>query len=91
MYLGLIPIVSDVGGNPEWVQHGANGWLAQSGNANDFVRAMTLALEMTKPRRRDAVRQNRDLVQTRADWSLNFSRLLPELAGFSQSPGSAHR
>lgn len=86
MYLGLIPIVSDVGGNPEWVQHGVNGWLAQPGDADDFARAMTRALEMSDSQRRNAIQLNYDLIHARADWALNFSKLLPDLAGFSNLP-----
>ena len=83
MYLGVIPIVSDVGGNPEWVQHRTNGWLAQSGNAADFARAMNEALRMSETHRHDVTKRNHDLICTRADWALNIGRLLPDLMQFS--------
>jgi len=88
MYLGVIPIVSNVGGNPEWIRHGINGWLAESGDADDFARALNLGRQMTESRRLGAIQSNRNLVQSRADWTLNFSRWLSELTQLAHPPTS---
>lgn len=89
MYLGVLPIVSDIGGNPEWVQHGVNGWLAKSDDPEDFNSALIQAFETTAPRRLEICRWNRDLIRSRADWVLNFSRLVHDLAKFSERWGGS--
>jgi L-malate glycosyltransferase len=76
MASGLPVIVTDIPANREWVQHGVNGWLAADGDAEEFGRALLLAASLTLQDRHRMASQNRRVVEERADWSINFAKVL---------------
>lgn len=81
MYCGVLPIVSDVGGNPEWVRHGENGWLVQVGDPGSVAMAMLEAIDLEATERQGIASHNRTVVRERADWRKNF----PEFVRFMSS------
>jgi len=70
-----LPIVAtNVGGIPQQVKHGENGFLVESGNVKNFKEAIitlmdngSLAIEMGK--------RNRELVKKKYSWSINAQKL----------------
>jgi L-malate glycosyltransferase len=76
MASGLPVIVTDIPANREWVQHGVNGWLAADGDAEEFGRTLLLAASLTPQDRHRMASQNRRVVEERADWGVNFARVL---------------
>lgn len=72
---GLPVLVSDIPGNQEWVKPGVNGWLFRDGDADDLANKILMAVEQrqTFPSMGSAARQ---VAETKADWSKNFSLLL---------------
>ena len=76
MATGLPVVVTDAPGNHEWIVTGENGWLAAPGDADAFKRAMLDAAEMTHSGRERMAIANRRLIEQRADWNVNFGKLL---------------
>ena len=76
MRAGLIPIVSDVGGNREWVEDGRNGWLTRAMDPSSLAMAMHDALVCGEDRKRQMVAVNRRLVEQRANWERNMEGLV---------------
>ena len=85
MYLGVIPIVNDVGGNPEWIQPGINGWLVQPGDPRGFFTAMAQAYQLSFSRKLEISQRNRAEVCSRADWKVNFGKLVHDISAFSKT------
>ena len=76
MATGLPVVVTDAPGNREWVVTSENGWLAAPGDADAFKRAMLDAAEMSHSGRQRIAIANRRLIEQRADWNVNFGKLL---------------
>ena len=76
MATGLPVIVTEAPGNREWVAARENGWLVAPGDADAFKRAMLNAAEMSLSRRERMAMANRQVIEQRADWNVNFGRLL---------------
>jgi L-malate glycosyltransferase len=76
MATGLPVVVTDIASNREWVSHGENGWLAGSGSAKDFARALLCAASLVPERRKAISERNQDIIRKRANWDLNFPALL---------------
>ncbi len=75
MGCGLPVIVTNAYGNREWVQHEKNGWLCPAGNEQALASAILEALQDNDARL--AMSQaNADLVRARANWNVNFQKLL---------------
>jgi len=72
LYHGAVPIVSDVGGNPEWVKDHANGFLARVGSVSEFADAINAFANIENGQRRKIAEANRNLVVQRANWRNNF-------------------
>jgi glycosyltransferase involved in cell wall biosynthesis len=74
MASGTPVIVSDIPGNREWVEPGAQGWLFPDGDANALAQCILNAIA-----RRDLLpemgRAARALAEQRADWDRNFPEL----------------
>ena len=83
MYFGLTPIVADIGGNPEWVRHGQNGWLARVGAPAEFADAMRAAAQLGGVERQSMATVNHEQVRSRADWHANMRTFAAQLAVFS--------
>ena len=65
-------IVSDVGGNSEWVQNEINGWVSPLGDTGNLRRVLVDAIRIEPARRNRFIEHNYRLVQERADWAKNF-------------------
>lgn len=73
MYMGLVPIVTNVGGSPEWVEDGANGFLVGLGSDSDFALAMTKAIRLSPQDRNRMIALGRNGVASKANWNTNFN------------------
>lgn len=75
MGCGLPVIVTDGFGNREWVIHHENGWLYPAANAD--VLAATVLEALDEDELRVAMgKTNAEAVRSRANWELNFGKLL---------------
>jgi glycosyltransferase involved in cell wall biosynthesis len=72
MACGLFPVVSDIPANREWIAHGANGLVADPGDAGAIARAIAAAWN-NRDLRESAAKKNAGLIETRADWYQNMS------------------
>jgi glycosyltransferase involved in cell wall biosynthesis len=75
MATGLPVIVTDAHGNREWVGPD-NGWLAPAKDADANAQAILIAEGMEASQRENMRAANRKVVEQRADWNLNFDKLL---------------
>ena len=73
MACGLPVIVSDIPSNREWVKSEVNGWLFEDGNSNGLAARI---LEVSTTQRSEVGAAARGIAERRADWSVNFPRLL---------------
>ena len=74
MASGLIPIVSDIPANREWIEHDRNGLLFKPGDDGELATALARAIAYE--RWMDGAREaNRRLVETRADARANMTTL----------------
>ncbi len=83
MACGLLPIVTDIPANREWIESGRNGLLVPVGDAGALETAMAAAWQ-DAALRKSASRANQAVVEERADWSENMSvvgALFDRLAG----------
>ena len=75
MACGCPVVVSDIPGNREWVTVGENGWQFPDGDANALAGTILTAID----RREDLNemgRAARQVTELRADWKVNFQKLL---------------
>ncbi len=72
---GLPCLVSDIGGNREWIEEGVNGWLFRDGDVDDLARKILQAIESRRSLKQigEAARKT---AEQKADWSKNFGKLL---------------
>ncbi len=74
MAAGLFPVVSDIAGNRQWVNHGTNGLMFDPGSAPSLAETITKAAS-----RRSSfgwvASMNRDRVEREAIWEDNMDRL----------------
>lgn len=72
---GLPCLVSDIPGNREWIEDGANGWLFRDGDADDLAERILYAIRHRSsfPEIGKVARQT---AEQRADWKKNFGKLL---------------
>lgn len=75
MGCGLAVIVSNVGGNKEWILPRRNGWLCPVGDVDALANATKEALDDDEARRKMG-QANVRIVRECADWSRNFGRFL---------------
>ncbi|MGH9709798.1 MAG: glycosyltransferase family 4 protein [Candidatus Acidiferrales bacterium] len=75
MGCGLPAIVTDGYGNREWVFHRENGWLYPAGNVDALVTTVFEALREEELRAAMG-EANVAVVRSRANWELNFGKLL---------------
>jgi len=75
MATGCPSAVSAVGGNPEWISPGQQGWLFPCGDVDALSRIIVEAVGQPD-RLREMGSSARRIVEKRGNWSLNFQRLL---------------
>ena len=73
---GVPAVVTDVGGNPEWIEPECGGWLAPVGDARAFAMGILRAARLDDASRKALVDRNRRIIEERADWHRNTRRLL---------------
>jgi L-malate glycosyltransferase len=71
---GIPAIVSDIPSNREWIREGDCGWCFKDGSSVDLSSRMLAASRYEN--REEMAERCRDLAETRADWKINFSKLL---------------
>lgn len=74
MATGLVCVVSDIPGNREWVSHGREGFLFESGNLESLTRTLRECIE-AKGEWLQLGCEARALVEARADWKKNSAKL----------------
>lgn len=72
---GLPALVSDIPGNREWLSHSAAGWLFKDGDEDDLAHYM-VRIAHDRPGLIQARAAARQLAEQRADWRMNFPKLL---------------
>jgi L-malate glycosyltransferase len=75
MACGLPVLVSDIPGNHEWVVPGGNGWLFREGDSEALAMAIRKAFT-ERSRLPEMGEKARQSVEKRADWDLNFQKML---------------
>ena len=84
MACGLPVVVTNCHGNLEWVEAGKNGWLVTPGDPVALAEALEAAL-VDSASLVQMKHANIEKARTRADWNVNFPRLL-ELLEFVAKP-----
>jgi glycosyltransferase involved in cell wall biosynthesis len=74
MAVGLLPVVTDIEANRNWIQDGENGLLFAAGDDAALARMILKALE-DEPLRERALRENPRLIASRASWGTSMERL----------------
>ena len=74
MACGLPAVVTDIPGNTEWIREGVNGLVARRSDAQSIADAIVRLLEDDKMREAMSA-ANRRMVDEKADFSKNFSKL----------------
>jgi glycosyltransferase involved in cell wall biosynthesis len=82
---GRLAVVSDIPGNCEWITPGVNGWLFPAGDAHALANAIMTAQEQ-RTKFIEMGRAARTLVEERADWKINFPKLLEAYEAAILSP-----
>jgi L-malate glycosyltransferase len=88
MTSGLIPILSDIPANREWIRHGENGFLFPAGDPVALARCMESAME-GQPWMSAARESNRRTVATHGDAETNVGLLYERLQQVVATTGSA--
>jgi glycosyltransferase involved in cell wall biosynthesis len=74
MATGLFPVVSDIEGNREWIENGANGILFEPESPESLAEAILAALRMSE-KFKTIAEANRRRIETEAIWQDNMHRL----------------
>jgi L-malate glycosyltransferase len=83
MATGLLPVVTDIPGNREWIEHGRNGLLFPCGDVGKLTELLIQAMHDKELRQR-AREENLRLVEEKAVWENNMKIVedrLQEIAG----------
>ena len=72
---GLPCLVSDIPGNREWIEDGANGWLFRDGDADDLAEKILYAIKNRRSFKKIG-ESARKTAEQKADWQKNFGKLL---------------
>ena len=74
MSCGLPPVISDIPANQEWVQHGLNGFLWQTGDSKALANCIIMLLR--NPKQAEAFgKLNREIVVQEADYEDNMAKI----------------
>ena len=72
---GTPALLSSIPGNLEWVEEGKNGWFFPVGDVDACAETMLAAYE-NKGQLLEMRKRSREIAEERADWELNFPKLL---------------
>jgi glycosyltransferase involved in cell wall biosynthesis len=72
---GLPALVSDIPGNCEWVKPGLNGWHFRDGDLNSLISTLRVLLH-EQDRLSELGEAARGIAEARANWVMNFPKLL---------------
>jgi glycosyltransferase involved in cell wall biosynthesis len=72
---GLPVVVSDIPGNREWVTPGENGFLVPPGDVDGYMRALLTVSLVSRKKRSEMARLNREKAERKADWNRNIGVL----------------
>ena len=72
---GLPTLVSDIPCNQEWIKEGENGWLFKVGDVEDLKRKISRIYDK-REKLSEMRKQSRLTAENKADWLLNFQKLL---------------
>ncbi|MBI3088119.1 MAG: glycosyltransferase [Candidatus Omnitrophica bacterium] len=75
MAVGVIPVVSDIPANREWVVHGQNGFLAPPTDEQTLAQAIEAALTRSPEWKQEAVSRNQAMIRARALWTDQMRRM----------------
>ena len=90
MATGRAAIASNIGGIPELITHGRDGWLVRSGSVDDIVSAITTLIN-DDALRKDLGRCARKTVEDRFDWKIVATEVLEYYASiFDQNYAPQH-
>lgn len=76
MATGLPVLATDCLGNREWVIEGQNGWLFPVEDTDAVAEAMLRVTALSKHERSRILGTNRRVAEKRANWDINFLRLM---------------
>lgn len=85
--VGLVPVVTRIRANTDWVREGENGFLFAEGDADDLGAALGRAVAAGSAVRRRAWRENPALVRSRGDEEVNAARLIELLRVAAEESG----
>jgi glycosyltransferase involved in cell wall biosynthesis len=86
MNFGLIPVVTDIPGNREWIQDGNNGFLFPASNPQALAEKILYAID--HPEAANGFREkNREIIRSRAVWENNMKMIEDHFTGLA--PASA--
>jgi glycosyltransferase involved in cell wall biosynthesis len=74
MSFGLIPLVTDIPGNREWIQDDKNGYLFPKSNPEILAQKMVYAIDHSD-RWSDFRRENHGIIESRAIWEDNMKSI----------------
>ena len=74
MYLGCIPIVSDIISNKELISDGVNGFLSKI-SSEDLIKNIEKALNLSEEKRNKMIERNRKIILERFDFERNFQKI----------------
>jgi len=84
MARGLVPVVTDIPGNREWVEEGVNGFLFEPGDERELADRILQLVQ--KPAPVDAIRHmNRELLEARGIWQDNMAAIEKAFAELAAS------
>lgn len=75
MALGVIPVVSDIPANRDWITPGHNGFLASPEDVQALAEAIHTALTQPEAWKQQAVDRNKAIIRARAVWQDQMRRV----------------
>ncbi|MEK7214073.1 MAG: glycosyltransferase, partial [Chloroflexota bacterium] len=73
--VGVVPVVSDIPANREWIVNGQNGFLAPPADAGALAEAIHAALTQSEAWRQQAISRNKAVIRDRAVWQEQMRRI----------------
>lgn len=84
MASGLVVTVSAIPGNREWVANDVNGYLFATDDPEGIAEAIIKTTRLDEKKRREVAAANREICETKADWTVNISKLTAGLKALTK-------